>query len=301
MAGTLIATAASLISTHAFAQEESTATVNATNLNIRQQPTTQSPIVGQVKQGTTVKVLGVEKDWAKISYNGKEGYVSLQFLKMAGTKPTIESKQQPSINNGQRETGVVTATRLNVRNSPVLGSTLLGSVQKGENVTILGKANGWAKIEYKGKEGYVSLEFIKVGEQAENPVSKQPATPQQPVIDNGKSEAGMITATSLRVRSAANTNSTVLGNLKQGEKITVLGKENGWAKIAYNGKEGYVSLEFVKLEGKSAEKPAEKPPENIVTGTQEAGTVTATSLRVRSAANTSSTILGNLKQGEKVT
>ncbi|MFI8707710.1 SH3 domain-containing protein, partial [Bacillus sp. NPDC077411] len=162
IAGTFIATGASLISTNAFAQEESTATVNATNLNIRQQPTTQSPIVGQVKQGTTVKVLEAQKDWAKISYNGKEGYVSLQFLKIAGTKPTIESKQQPSINSEQRETGVVTAARLNVRNSPEIGSTLLGSVQKGESVTIIGKANGWAKIEYKGKEGYVSLQFLKI-------------------------------------------------------------------------------------------------------------------------------------------
>ena len=311
IAGTFIATAASLISTHAFAQEESTATVNTMNLNIREQPTTQSPIVGQLKQGTTVKILGIQKEWAKISYNGKEGYVSLQFLKIVGTKPaieskpTVEAKQQPSISNGQRETGVITATRLNVRNSPGIGSTLLGNVQKGENVTILGKANGWAKIEYKGKEGYVSLEFIKVGEKAEQPVSQQPATRQQAVIANGDHEAGTITATSLRVRSAANTTSTILGNLKQGEKVTVLGKANGWAKIAYNGKEGYVSLEFVKLEGKPiekpVEKPAEKPPENIVMGTQETGTITATSLRVRSAANTTSTILGNLKQGEKVT
>ncbi|PGZ95548.1 mannosyl-glycoprotein endo-beta-N-acetylglucosamidase, partial [Bacillus pseudomycoides] len=129
----------------------------------------------------------------------------------------------------------------------------------------------------------------------------KPAEKPPENIATGTQETGTITATSLRVRSAANTSSTVLGNLKQGEKITVLGKENGWAKIAYNGKEGYVSLEFVKLEGKPAEKPAEKPPENIATGTQETGTVTATSLRGRSAANTSSTILGNLKQGEKIT
>ncbi|WP_242220717.1 SH3 domain-containing protein [Bacillus cereus group sp. BfR-BA-01380] len=361
IAGTFIATAASLISTNAFAQEESTATVNATNLHIRQQPTTQSPIVGQVKQGTPVKVLGVQKDWAKISYNGKEGYVLLRFLKIAGTTTTIESKQQPSINNGQREMGFVTAIYLNVRNSPDVGSTLLGSVEKGESVTIIGKANGWAKIEYKGKEGYVSLKFVKLeGKAVEKPTEN---------VVTGKQEEGTITASSLRVRSGANRNSAILGNLKQGEKITVLGKENGWAKVAYKGKEGYVSLEFVqintssntnnenngqvteergivntsflnvrqgpstntsivtclkngesvsvlgkengwakvrvngvegyvllkfvKLEGKLAE--------NVMTGKQEKGTITATSLRVRSEANRNSAILGNLKQGEKIT
>ncbi|MED3087641.1 SH3 domain-containing protein, partial [Bacillus toyonensis] len=95
-------------------------------------------------------------------------------------------------------------------------------------------------------------------------------------------------ATSLRVRSAANTSSSVLGNLKNGEKVTVLGKANGWAKISYQGKEGYVSLEFVKIDGNTEEiKKPEQPKTSDATiknGTQEVGTINATSLRVRSAA-----------------
>ncbi|MGG0728139.1 SH3 domain-containing protein [Bacillus paramycoides] len=294
--GTFLATAASFVSTHAFAESDNLATVNATNLNIREQPTTQGKVVGTVKQGTTVQVLSQEKEWAKISHDGKEGYVSLQFLKLSGKTPGAE-QQQPTINNGQKEEGIVTATRLNVRNSPVLGSSMIGYVQKNEKVTVLGKANGWAKIEYKGKEGYVSLEFLKFGDAIQTPDASSQKQ-QQPTIKNGAEETGTINATSLRVRSAANTSSAVLGNLKNGEKVTVLGKANGWAKISYQGKEGYVSLEFVKLE---AGKQEEKPAENITNGTQEVGTINATSLRVRSAANTSSAVLGNLKNGEKVT
>ncbi len=294
--GTFLATAASFVSTHAFAESDNLATVNATNLNIREQPTTQGKVVGTVKQGTTVQVLSQEKEWAKISHDGKEGYVSLQFLKLSGKTPGAE-QQQPTINNGQKEEGIVTATRLNVRNSPVLGSSIIGYVQKNEKVTVLGKANGWAKIEYKGKEGYVSLEFLKFGDAIQTSDASSQKQ-QQPTIKNGAEETGTINATSLRVRSAANTSSAVLGNLKNGEKVTVLGKANGWAKISYQGKEGYVSLEFVKLE---AGKQEEKPAENITNGTQEVGMINATSLRVRSAANTSSAVLGNLKNGEKVT
>ncbi|WP_265623216.1 SH3 domain-containing protein [Bacillus paramycoides] len=294
--GTFLATAASFVSTHAFAESDNLATVNATNLNIREQPTTQGKVVGTVKQGTTVQVLSQEKEWAKISHDGKEGYVSLQFLKLSG-KTSGAEQQQPAINNGQKEEGIVTATRLNVRNSPVLGSSMIGYVQKNEKVTVLGKANGWAKIEYKGKEGYVSLEFLKFGDAIQTPDASSQKQ-QQPTIKNGTEETGTINATSLRVRSAANTSSAVLGNLKNGEKVTVLGKANGWAKISYQGKEGYVSLEFVKLE---AGKQEEKPAENITNGTQEVGMINATSLRVRSAANTSSAVLGSLKNGEKVT
>ncbi|WP_342380787.1 SH3 domain-containing protein [Bacillus thuringiensis] len=296
--GTFLATATSFISTHAFAESDNLATVNATNLNIREQPTTQGKVIGTVKKGTNVQVLSKEKEWAKISHDGKEGYVTLQFLGFSNGNPNVEQKQQLTINNGQKEEGIVTATRLNVRNSPALGSSMIGYVQKNEKVTVLGKANGWAKISYQGKEGYVSLEFVKIdGNTEEIKKPEQPKT-SDATIKNGTQEVGTINATSLRVRSAANTSSSILGNLKNGEKVTVLGKANGWAKISYQGKEGYVSLEFVKLE---AGKQEEKPVENIKNGTQEVGTINATSLRVRSAANTSSTILGTLKNGEKVT
>ncbi|PGB69959.1 SH3 domain-containing protein [Bacillus toyonensis] len=302
--GTFLATATSFISTHAFAESNNLATVNATNLNIREQPTTQGKVIGTVKKGTNVQVLSKEKEWAKISHDGKEGYVTLQFLGFSNGNPNVEQKQQLTINNGQKEEGIVTATRLNVRNSPTLGSSMIGYVQKNEKVTVLGKANGWAKIEYKGKEGYVSLEFLKFGDAIQTPdTSGQKQL--QPTIKNGAQEVGTINATSLRVRSAANTSSSVLGNLKNGEKVTVLGKANGWAKISYQGKEGYVSLEFVKIDGNTEEiKKPEQPKTSDATiknGTQEVGTINATSLRVRSAANTSSSVLGNLKNGEKVT
>ncbi|WP_144497287.1 SH3 domain-containing protein [Bacillus toyonensis] len=302
--GTFLATATSFISTHAFAESDNLATVNATNLNIREQPTTQGKVIGTVKKGTNVQVLSKEKEWAKISHDGKEGYVTLQFLGFSNGNPNVEQKQQLTINNGQKEEGIVTATRLNVRNSPALGSSMIGYVQKNEKVTVLGKANGWAKIEYKGKEGYVSLEFLKFGDAIQTPdTSGQKQL--QPTIKNGAQEVGTINATSLRVRSAANTSSSVLGNLKNGEKVTVLGKANGWAKISYQGKEGYVSLEFVKIDGNTEEiKKPEQPKTSDATiknGTQEVGTINATSLRVRSAANTSSSVLGNLKSGEKVT
>ncbi|PEA07855.1 hypothetical protein CON38_20265, partial [Bacillus cereus] len=68
----------------------------------------------------------------------------------------------------------------------------------------------------QGKEGYVSLEFVKIGGNTEEiKTPEQPKTPDS-TIKNGVQEVGTINATSLRVRSEANTNSSVLGNLKNG-------------------------------------------------------------------------------------
>ncbi|MGE7868247.1 SH3 domain-containing protein, partial [Bacillus paramycoides] len=264
-------------------------TINATSLRVRSAANTSSAVLGNLKNGEKVTVLGKANGWAKISYQGKEGYVSLEFVKLEAGKQ--EEKSAEEITNGTQKVGTINATSLRVRSAANTSSAVLGNLKNGEKVTVLGKANGWAKISYQGKEGYVSLEFVKLeaGKQEEKPAEE---------ITNGTQEVGTINATSLRVRSAANTSSAVLGNLKNGEKVTVLGKANGWAKISYQGKEGYVSLEFVKLE---AGKQEEKPAEEITNGTQEVGTINATSLRVRSAANTSSAVLGNLKNGEKVT
>ncbi|WP_165615162.1 SH3 domain-containing protein, partial [Bacillus paramycoides] len=264
-------------------------TINATSLRVRSAANTSSAVLGNLKNGEKVTVLGKANGWAKISYQGKEGYVSLEFVKLEAGKQ--EEKPAENITNGTQEIGTINATSLRVRSAANTSSAVLGNLKNGEKVTVLGKANGWAKINYQGKEGYVSLEFVRLeaGKQEEKPAEE---------ITNGTQEVGTINATSLRVRSAANTSSSILGNLKNGEKVTVLGKANGWAKINYQGKEGYVSLEFVKLE---AGKQEEKPAENITNGTQEVGMINATSLRVRSAANTSSAVLGNLKNGEKVT
>ncbi|MED1412673.1 SH3 domain-containing protein, partial [Bacillus paramycoides] len=224
--------------------------------------------------------------WAKISYQGKEGYVSLEFVKLEAGKQ--EEKPAENITNGTQEVGMINATSLRVRSAANTSSAVLGNLKNGEKVTVLGKANGWAKISYQGKEGYVSLEFVKLeaGKQEEKPAEN---------ITNGTQEVGMINATSLRVRSAANTSSAVLGNLKNGEKVTVLGKANGWAKINYLGKEGYVSLEFVTL-GKDATDPTN--PEQV---TEERAVVNASLLNVRKGPSTGAAAVGHLKNGETVT
>ena len=59
-------------------------------------------------------------------------------------------------------TGVVTASKLNVRKGPSTKYSTMGSLYKNKGVTILGESNGWYKIEYNGKYGYVSGSYIEL-------------------------------------------------------------------------------------------------------------------------------------------
>lgn len=51
---------------------------------------------------------------------------------------------------------------------------------------------------------------------------------------------------SLNVRSAASSGAGVIGKLQKGDKITVLYVSNGWARIDYNGRAGYVTQKYIK-------------------------------------------------------
>ncbi len=60
-------------------------------------------------------------------------------------------------------TGVVTTSRLNVRKGPSTKYSRMGSLYKNKSVTILDSKGNWYKINFNGKEGWVSKNYIKVG------------------------------------------------------------------------------------------------------------------------------------------
>ena len=59
-------------------------------------------------------------------------------------------------------TGVVTASKLNVRKGPSTKYSRIGSFNKNKKITILGESNGWYKVNLNGKEGWVSKKYVKV-------------------------------------------------------------------------------------------------------------------------------------------
>ncbi len=61
-------------------QYQGTYFVNFAFLNIRKNPETGSEKIGELPGQAIVKPISMEGDWARVSYQGKEGYVSTQYL-----------------------------------------------------------------------------------------------------------------------------------------------------------------------------------------------------------------------------
>ncbi|CEO04658.1 enterotoxin [[Clostridium] sordellii] len=114
--------------------------------------------------------------------------------------------------------------------------------------------------------------------------------------DNQNSvNTGTITADRLNIRSGYGTNYSVIGTLTNGTKVEIVESQNGWYKIKYNGGYGYVSGDYVKVDGQS--KPDVKPEEPTVKNT---GVVNATTLNVRSGYGANYSKIGTLTNGSKV-
>lgn len=66
--------------------------IHSNYLNVRKSPSTKSKSVGKLYNKDKIKVLSVQGDWAKVSYKGKSGYTSNDFLRYYKTmsKPTAK-------------------------------------------------------------------------------------------------------------------------------------------------------------------------------------------------------------------
>ena len=73
--------------------------VTASLLNMRQEATTQSAIVGQIPYGQRVGINWLQPGWASVTYNGVGGYVSLDYLTVINEP--LPSRSQTVSTKGQ--------------------------------------------------------------------------------------------------------------------------------------------------------------------------------------------------------
>ena len=128
------------------------------------------------------KVSGtLQNGWLKISYNGQVAYISANCLSNTEVKkPVVEKKQENTVQS-QAYTGWVNTAALNVRSGASTSYSIIGSYTMGDKVS--GQlANGWLKVNYNGRSGYISANLLS---------SKEVAKPQQ-VVDNNKTNNNAI-------------------------------------------------------------------------------------------------------------
>ncbi|MEX3420811.1 SH3 domain-containing protein [Bacillus sp. HSTU-bmb18] len=149
---------------------------------------------------------------------------------------------------------IVTTDVLNVRENPTTESKVVGKLLDGYKVNVLHTENGWSKVKLNsGKEAFISADYTK--------------------------DTYYVTANVLNVRAGANTDSEILGKLKQDDVIeTTHQVENDWIQFEYNGKTAYVHVPYLTGKAPVKVQPAVKV-EKTTKVQDTAKTVAATKAR----------------------
>ncbi len=72
---------------------------------------------------------------------------------------------------------------------------------------------------------------------------------------------GTITTDTIRLRKEASTKSSILELISKEEKVEVISEENDWYKVTYKGMTGYLSKDYVKVDGELTNTAEEKNTE----------------------------------------
>lgn len=166
------------------------------NLNVRTHPAVTGDVVSRLKDGDIVEVIGQTGDWLLVLIDGTNGYIHSRYTVEVGTQtpsdgdvatdepdePEVSEPEitEPEVTEPEEELdnpspaqgliGKVTTNVLNVRKSPDGTSAIVGKLSLNQKVTIDSINGNWAKISLKSGPGYVHKNYLKLINQAGNPL-----------------------------------------------------------------------------------------------------------------------------------
>lgn len=160
---------------------------------------------------------------------------SEQLEAAASEAAASEAAASEAAANGETtEVKVKTTTTVNVRSSDSETADKLGKAASGQELVRLEeRVNGWSKVLFEGKEGYIKSEFlVEVGTET--------------TAGNGTGQYVTVKE-NVNIRKTASQDADRVALAVAGEKLELIEKmSNGWTKIKYNGKEAYVKSEFLQ-------------------------------------------------------
>ena len=132
--------------------------------------------------------------------------------------------------------GTVDTAVLNVRSETSVKSQILGKVQQGDTVEILSRFGNWYGINYEGGRGFVFVDYVKFDEDLYVEIGYG-------VVTTASEDA------SVNLRAQPSVESERITRLMNGTKVRILGYTDGWYYIRYAEYLGYMSADYLKING----------------------------------------------------
>lgn len=128
------------------------------SLNVREQPDTNSDIVGKMQNDAGCEILEDDGEWLKIESGQVTGYVKAEYI-ITGEAAVAKAQEV------MKTIATVTTQTLNVRAEMNTDCTKLALMPEGEELEVLNQYDGWVEVDLDGDVGYASTDYVEISQQ----------------------------------------------------------------------------------------------------------------------------------------
>ena len=128
------------------------------SLNVREQPDTNSDIVGKMQNDAGCEILEDNGEWLKIESGQVTGYVKAEYI-ITGEAAVAKAQEV------MKTIATVTTQTLNVRAEMNTDCTKLALMPEGEELEVLNQYDGWVEVDLDGDVGYASTDYVEISQQ----------------------------------------------------------------------------------------------------------------------------------------
>lgn len=131
--------------------------ISSGNLNIRQEASTDSEVIGILTNHNACELLEDAGEWYKVTSGKVTGYVNKQYLVTGDEAEAIAQQEIKTVATVNTET-------LNVRAEKSTDAAVLSQVGNSEAFTVNSVADGWVEISVDDSVGYISQDYVTLAQ-----------------------------------------------------------------------------------------------------------------------------------------
>ena len=131
--------------------------ISSGNLNIRQEASTDSEVIGILTNHNACELLEDAGEWYKVTSGRVTGYVNKQYLVTGDEAEAIAEQEIKTVATVNTET-------LNVRAEKSTEAAVLSQVGNSEAFTVNSVADGWVEISVDDSVGYISQDYVTLAQ-----------------------------------------------------------------------------------------------------------------------------------------
>lgn len=206
-----------------------------------------------LKSGARVKVLAKNRLWANVSSGGRQGYVSLDLLKMEAVKKAaskIDGGSFKKLTGDDRKTVYVKSSSLSMYKKYAKNSGRVAKLKKGQKLLMSAYNSKWAYVTTGKQRGYVLLSGLTAKAPAAKKSASGSGSKKSSKKDENKNRYGMtlvqgkkygtVTADLAVIYRSMSTRSEQLDWAEKGDRVRIGAYNSKWMLVSFRGTKGFM-------------------------------------------------------------